>query len=139
MFFNANAVDLIHIRPLFQFDTEADPYSLADRRHAEQIAYVYDPKAADLQMFDRQFRSFAVEVFPDLFYLHYVVGDQTVAGGIAWSFGELPTVLVLIVVLVSWAGSDERRARALDRAAERDGDAELTAYNARLRQLAERG
>jgi cytochrome c oxidase assembly factor CtaG len=67
------------------------------------------------------------------------VGDQTVAGGIAWSFGELPTVLVLIVVLVSWAGSDERRARALDRAAERDGDAELVAYNARLRQLAEQG
>jgi cytochrome c oxidase assembly factor CtaG len=67
------------------------------------------------------------------------VGDQTVAGGIAWSFGELPTVLVLIVVLISWAGSDERRARALDRAAERDGHAELEAYNARLRQLAERG
>jgi cytochrome c oxidase assembly factor CtaG len=67
------------------------------------------------------------------------VGDQAVAGGIAWSFGELPTVLVLIVVLVSWAGSDERRARAQDRAAERTGDAELAAYNARLKELAERG
>ena len=66
------------------------------------------------------------------------IGDQTVAGGIAWSFGELPTVIVLIVVLVSWMGSDERRARALDRAADRDGDAELNAYNARLRSLAER-
>jgi cytochrome c oxidase assembly factor CtaG len=65
------------------------------------------------------------------------IQDQTVAGGIAWSFGELPTVLVLIVVLVSWAGSDERRARALDRAADRDGDAELKAYNARLRAMAE--
>jgi cytochrome c oxidase assembly factor CtaG len=65
------------------------------------------------------------------------VEDQTIAGGIAWSFGELPTVLVLIVVLVSWAGSDDRRARALDRAAERTGDAELAAYNARLRALAE--
>jgi cytochrome c oxidase assembly factor CtaG len=65
------------------------------------------------------------------------IEDQTVAGGIAWSFGELPTVLVLIVVLVSWAGSDERRARALDRAADRDGDAELKAYNARLRAMAE--
>jgi cytochrome c oxidase assembly factor CtaG len=62
-----------------------------------------------------------------------------VAGGIAWSFGELPTVLVLVVVLVSWAGSDERRARAQDRAAERTGDAELAAYNARLRELAQRG
>jgi putative membrane protein len=66
------------------------------------------------------------------------VGDQTVAGGIAWSFGELPTVIVLIVVLVSWMGSDDRRAKAMDRAADRSGDAELNAYNARLRALAER-
>lgn len=66
------------------------------------------------------------------------VADQTVAGGIAWSFGELPTVIVLIVVLVAWMGSDERRAKALDRAADRTGDAELKAYNARLRALADR-
>ncbi len=65
------------------------------------------------------------------------IGDQTVAGGIACSFGELPTVLVLLVVLVTWMGSDERRARALDRAADRSGDAELVAYNARLKALAE--
>ncbi len=65
------------------------------------------------------------------------VGDQTVAGGVAWSFGELPTVIVLIVVLVSWMASDERQARALDRAADRSGDAELHAYNARLRAMAD--
>jgi putative membrane protein len=65
--------------------------------------------------------------------------DQGVAGGIVWAFGELPTVLVLAVVFFSWASSDERRARALDRAAERDGGAELAAYNARLREMAERG
>ena len=65
--------------------------------------------------------------------------DQGEAGGIVWAFGELPTVLVLGVVFFSWASSDERRARALDRAADRTGDAELEAYNARLRALAERG
>ena len=65
------------------------------------------------------------------------LGDQQHAGGIAWSFGELPTVLVLAVVFFSWAASDDRRARALDRAADRTGDAELDAYNARLRALAE--
>jgi len=64
--------------------------------------------------------------------------DQGVAGGIIWAFGELPTVLVLAVVFFSWASSDDRRAKALDRAAERTGDAELEAYNARLRKLAER-
>ena len=63
--------------------------------------------------------------------------DQGIAGGIAWSFGELPTVLVLMVVLISWATSDSRHARAHDRAADRTGDAELVAYNAHLRKLAQ--
>ena len=65
------------------------------------------------------------------------LADQGVAGGIAWSFGELPTALVLIVVLASWMGSEERRARRIDRAADRTEDAELEAYNARLRALAD--
>jgi putative copper resistance protein D len=65
------------------------------------------------------------------------IADQGVAGGIVWAFGELPTVLVLAVVFFSWAGSDDRRAKALDRAADRSGDAELAAYNARLRAMAE--
>ncbi|RBY95025.1 cytochrome c oxidase assembly protein [Blastococcus sp. TBT05-19] len=67
------------------------------------------------------------------------LGDQGIAGAIVWSFGELPTVLVLAVVFFSWVGSDERRARSLDRAADRSGDVELAAYNARLRALADRG
>jgi putative membrane protein len=66
------------------------------------------------------------------------LGDQGAAGGIAWSFGELPTVLVLAVVFFSWAGSEERRGRTIDRAAERTDDAELDAYNARLRAMAQR-
>jgi putative membrane protein len=66
------------------------------------------------------------------------LSDQGVAGGIVWAFGELPTVLVLAVVFFSWVGSDQRRARALDRAADRNGDAELAAYNARLKALADR-
>ena len=65
--------------------------------------------------------------------------DQGVAGGIAWSFGELPTALVLVVVLASWMGSEERRARRLDRAADRTEDAELEAYTARLRALSASG
>jgi putative copper resistance protein D len=64
--------------------------------------------------------------------------DQGVAGGIVWAFGELPTVLVLAVVFFSWASSEDRRGRAIDRAADRTGDAELAAYNARLRAMAER-
>ena len=63
--------------------------------------------------------------------------DQGVAGGIVWSFGELPTVLVLAVVFFSWARSEDRRGRRIDRAADRTEDAERQAYNARLRALAE--
>lgn len=66
------------------------------------------------------------------------LGDQGVAGGIVWAFGELPTVLVLAVVFFSWARSDDRQARRSDRAEDRSGDAELDAYNARLRALADR-
>jgi putative copper resistance protein D len=66
------------------------------------------------------------------------IADQGAAGGIAWAFGELPTVLVLAVVFFSWAGSEERRGRAIDRTAARTQDAELEAYNARLRAMAQR-
>jgi cytochrome c oxidase assembly factor CtaG len=43
---------------------------------------------------------------------------------------------VMLAVLVQWARSDERTASRLDRAADRDDDAELTAYNAMLTELA---
>jgi len=64
------------------------------------------------------------------------LADQSTAGAIAWSFAELPTVIVLAVVFFAWASSEERRGRRLDRQAERDADAELDAYNARLRAMA---
>ncbi|MFW3171407.1 cytochrome c oxidase assembly protein [Geodermatophilus sp. CPCC 206100] len=67
-----------------------------------------------------------------------VLADQNTAGSIAWSFGELPTLFVLAVVLFSWMGSEERTAKRLDRVALRTEDAELAAYNARLRAMAAR-
>jgi cytochrome c oxidase assembly factor CtaG len=65
-----------------------------------------------------------------------VLGDQGSAGSIAWSVAELPTVVILAVVFFAWAGSEERRGRRFDRMAERTADAELEAYNARLRAMA---
>ncbi len=67
-----------------------------------------------------------------------LLGDQRLGGGIAWAAGELPLVIVMIALLVQWARSDNRTARRLDRAAERDDDAELAAYNAMLAQLSHR-
>ncbi|WP_222942192.1 cytochrome c oxidase assembly protein [Protaetiibacter sp. SSC-01] len=55
--------------------------------------------------------------------------DQRWGGGIAWSVGEIPTVILAIVVAIQWSRSDAREAKRRDRAADRDGDAELAAYN----------
>lgn len=65
--------------------------------------------------------------------------DQNAAGGIAWAFSEIPSVLVLIALVFQWYGSEQRQARRLDRAADRDGDKELEAYNAYLASLEARG
>ncbi|MFF3377320.1 cytochrome c oxidase assembly protein [Streptomyces sp. NPDC002680] len=67
------------------------------------------------------------------------LSDQNAAGGIAWAFSEIPTVLVLLALLFQWYGSEQRQAKRQDRAADRDGDKELEAYNAYLASLNARG
>ena len=64
--------------------------------------------------------------------------DQYIGGGVAWSIGELPTLILAITVAIQWSRSDERAQKRGDRHADRTGDAELEAYNARLAALAER-
>lgn len=64
--------------------------------------------------------------------------DQQAAGGIAWSVGEIPTASLAIIVAILWSRSDSREAKRRDRAADRDGDAELEAYNAMLSERAGR-
>lgn len=58
--------------------------------------------------------------------------DQTGGSAFAWAFGELPGVIVLVVLLYQWSREDDRRARQRDRQADRDDDAELAAYNRML-------
>ncbi|WP_329501122.1 cytochrome c oxidase assembly protein [Kitasatospora herbaricolor] len=65
--------------------------------------------------------------------------DQKLAGGITWAFGEIPTAIVLIALVFQWMKSEERQARRRDRAEERNGDAELNAYNDYLASLDQRG
>ena len=67
-----------------------------------------------------------------------LLGDQHLGGSIAWAAGEVPLVVVLMALLVQWQRNDRRTAVRLDRAAERDHDAELAAYNAMLAELARR-
>ena len=63
------------------------------------------------------------------------LADQRAGGAVAWGIGELPVLLLAIGVALAWSRDDERTARRRDRAAERDGDAELTEYNAMLARL----
>ncbi|MGY4712869.1 cytochrome c oxidase assembly protein [Mycolicibacterium sp. CBM1] len=67
-----------------------------------------------------------------------LLADQHLGGGIAWSAGEVPLVVVMIALLIQWSRSDRRTAKRLDRAADRDDDADLAAYNAMLAEMARR-
>ncbi|MGW3625920.1 cytochrome c oxidase assembly protein [Streptomyces sp. NPDC000880] len=67
------------------------------------------------------------------------LADQNAAGGIAWAFSEIPSVLVLVALVFQWYRSEQREARRMDRAADRDGDKDLAAYNAYLASLQARG
>ncbi|MGH3729650.1 MAG: cytochrome c oxidase assembly protein [Micromonosporaceae bacterium] len=79
----------------------------------------------------------------DLPWLGDPLADQRTAGGIAWSFGEIPSLVVAIALVAQWLRADEREARRFDRAVERaavTGDASQdphVAYNAYLKRLAE--
>ncbi|MFV0427696.1 MAG: cytochrome c oxidase assembly protein [Beutenbergiaceae bacterium] len=64
------------------------------------------------------------------------LADQRNAGEIAWGIGEIPAVAIAVLLAVRWSRADERLARRSDRAADRDGDAELVAYNQMLAGLA---
>lgn len=64
--------------------------------------------------------------------------DQYIGGGIAWSIGEIPTLILAITVAIQWSRDDTKVQRRTDRAADRSGDAELEEYNARLAEMAER-
>ncbi|CAM3056905.1 cytochrome c oxidase assembly protein [Streptomyces albus] len=63
------------------------------------------------------------------------LSDQSAAGGIAWAFSEIPSVIVLVALVFQWYVSEQRTARRRDRRADRDGDQELAAYNAYLASL----
>lgn len=65
--------------------------------------------------------------------------DTLLGGQVAWGLSEIPTLIVLIVIAVQWAQSDDRDAQRRDRQADRDDDAELRAYNEHLARLSQRG
>ncbi|MBA8816984.1 putative copper resistance protein D [Microbacterium halimionae] len=66
------------------------------------------------------------------------LADQYTGGGVAWSVGEIPTLILAITVAIQWSRNDDRLQRRTDRQADRTGDAELAEYNAQLQALADK-
>ena len=58
--------------------------------------------------------------------------DQQAGGAIAWSVGEIPSVVIAVLLAMQWGREEGRIAKRLDRQAERDDDADLRAYNEML-------
>jgi putative copper resistance protein D len=58
--------------------------------------------------------------------------DQATGGAIAWSFTELPTLLVLGALVLKWQKSDQRTTRAKERRQANGVDTELADYNTYL-------
>ena len=66
------------------------------------------------------------------------LADQQAGGAIAWSVGEIPNLVLAIVIGIQWKNADEREAKRKDRQEDRTGDAELKAYNEMLAKQAAR-
>ncbi|MCC3763974.1 bifunctional copper resistance protein CopD/cytochrome c oxidase assembly protein [Glycomyces sp. TRM65418] len=48
-----------------------------------------------------------------------LLADQRAGGGIAWAFGEIPSLIIIGVLIAQWTRSEDREGRRLDRMAER--------------------
>jgi len=67
-----------------------------------------------------------------------LLADQRTGGAVAWGIGELPTLILALLVTLAWVRSDSAESQRLDRQADRDDDAELRAYNAQLASMSRR-
>ena len=61
--------------------------------------------------------------------------DQQSGGAIAWGIGEIPTIILTIIVCVQWFKSDNRDSKRLDRASDRSGNQDLADYNLMLERI----
>lgn len=64
--------------------------------------------------------------------------DQQSGGAIAWGIGEIPTIVLTIIVSVQWFRSDRKDSVRLDRASDRTGNKDLADYNQMLDRINKR-
>jgi putative copper resistance protein D len=69
-------------------------------------------------------------------WLTDLLHDNYVGGGISWGTGEVPMLLVAMMLVAQWFTSDQRKAKQFDRReAAKGDDTELAAYNAWLEKI----
>jgi putative copper resistance protein D len=61
--------------------------------------------------------------------------DQQSGGAIAWGIGEIPTIILTIIVSVQWFRSDNRDSKRLDRASDRSNNQDIDDYNLMLDRI----
>ncbi|MFZ9744899.1 MAG: cytochrome c oxidase assembly protein [Aquiluna sp.] len=61
--------------------------------------------------------------------------DQAAGGAFAWGVGEIPTIIITLIVVWQWSRSDDRERRRLDRASDRSGNKDLSDYNEMLAKI----
>jgi putative copper resistance protein D len=61
--------------------------------------------------------------------------DQQSGGAIAWGIGEIPTIILTIIVSVQWFRSDNRDSKRLDRASDRSNNQDVDNYNLMLDRI----
>ena len=63
------------------------------------------------------------------------LADQAIGGAFAWGVGEIPTIVIALIVVTQWSRSDDRERKRLDRASDRSGNRDLEDYNQMLDSL----
>jgi putative copper resistance protein D len=64
--------------------------------------------------------------------------DQAAGGAFAWGVGEIPTIIITLIVVWQWSRSDDRERKRLDRASDRTENQDLEQYNRMLEQINQR-
>ena len=63
------------------------------------------------------------------------MADQAIGGAFAWGVGEIPTIIITLIVVTQWYRSDIKERKRLDRQSDRTGNKDLEDYNAMFAQL----
>ena len=75
-------------------------------------------------------------------WLTDLLADQRIGGSIGWAMGEVPILIALVAVFISWMRDDSRETKRIDRntarAAAMGQPDELATYNKYLQDLAQR-